>query len=475
MKFSIRESVMVYAPVGFMDSHTAPSIINIDYTVERIKVINDIKKDGIKLLLISFKEVVFFNSNGLRIILEDLKKVRKALDPTPLGVGICDYDNKNYIAIRRAFPEKMDFSLYETLEIAMLFTSNKRKEKDQNSILIWNLDYEQKNLQSLELFERDYTPTVVHNRRDFELHCKKDYKYVISKTYIGSVKNIIPLARISGNAVIYILDGYLDSDIGRQFDYNYHQKALKMGFKLFIFDMKSVVGMNAKVRYFFENLFKHGNRISIAVVNMQYKSRTDKIKDKLEKSGVHIFNKLDDLILDKALLHALGGSINRDIAERRDISKQLVNHLPNFVNSVVLTLEMMLNIPAIKSSTPKIQHLDGGQKRKHLASSIGFSGDLDGIIILIFPYNLAKRSCSMMLGEEIYRLSDVLDSLGELVNIIAGRVKQKFVNEKVNISITLPRTYSSLDDLNYYLPIKSRGVQMSFNFGQEEFTFFLTR
>jgi CheY-specific phosphatase CheX len=465
MKVVVRKKVAAFFPQAFIDSHNAHSIIHRD------EVQFALKDRGVKLLLVSLKRVIFFNVNGLRIVIDHLRKIRKETSSS-IGIGLCDYDEKKYEIIRKFFSSELDFSLFITFQSATLFTSN---SVGKESILIWNDSYEQRNIQSLELFEKGYNPTVAHRPSDYQKHLRsRSYDYVVINTYIGSAESGTPFARISGNAVIYALDGYLDSSIDKKFDFNYHHKALKTGYKLFIFDMKEVIGLNIKIKFFFERLFRDNEHISIAIANLRDSSSINKIRDDLEEYGIHIFSSLEELLGDKEKLKELGGHVE-DHTEHRSVTKELINYLPNFLNSTVSTLEMMLDVSAVKTSTASIQQLNTPKKGKKLASSIGFYGDLEGIIILIFPYSLAKKSCSIMLGDEIHHLSEVLDSLGEFVNIIAGRVKTKLEAEDTQITITLPRTYSSVEELHEALSIKSRGVQIDLDFEDDRFTFFLTR
>ena len=36
-----------------------------------------------------------------------------------------------------------------------------------------------------------------------------------------------------------------------------------------------------------------------------------------------------------------------------------------------------------------------------IASSIGFYGDIDGMVILIFPKDIAKKACELLIGERV--------------------------------------------------------------------------
>ena len=465
MKPILRKRIATFYPQGFIDTNNSYFIVTDD----------DIKKlipKDIRMVLISLKRVVFFNINGISILLDNMKKVQD--NKKALIIGFCDYNPIQYETIRRFYEKNLYFSLYRTFKIATLFTT---PSIAQESILVWNENYEQRNLQSIELFERGYNPVVAHRKRDFLEHLKREGAYddIVKDTYIGSV-GTVPFARVSGSSIIYTLTGYLDASIDNQFDYAYHSKAVRTGFKLFIFDMKNIISMNVKVINFFERLILDIKELdgTICIVNLKEVSTLEKIKIELENLGVQMFLTLDTLLNDKPLLAELGGVIKDDHSHGKAVTKELINHLPSFINATVSTLEMMLGVTAVKAGKIKIKELEVSGESQKLASSIGFYGDIEGVIILVFPFELAKKSCSMMIGEEINNLAEVLDSLAEFVNVIAGRVKTHLTDQDLGVSITLPRTYSSVDELLSTLSL-NKGVQVDLNFNKEPFTFFLTR
>lgn len=474
MKPIIRKSIATFYPQGFIDSNNAPFIV-LDEDIRKIVELkyqeNIDEEKNVRMALISLKRVIFFNVKGLMILMNKIKKIRE--DVPNINVGLCDYSSMHYDVIRRFYDKDLDFSLYKTFKVATLFTT---PSIGQESILVWNENYEQRNVLSIELFERGYNPIVVHGKKDFEEHFSRDGAYddVVYETFIGSVA-VIPFARVSGSAIIYTLTGYLDTTIDNQFDFAYHQKALRTGFKLFIFDMKNIVSMNVKAMGFFDRMVKDLKSYegTVCIANLKRDSTLERMAIELEKLTIRLFLTLDELLNDKELLIELGGIIHEEHHEK-SVTRGLVNHLPSFINATVSTLEMMIGISAVKTGRIKIKDLEVKNGGKKLASSIGFFGDLEGIIILIFPFELAKKSCSMMLGEDIHSLSEVLDALAEFVNVIAGRVKTHLAEQNTTISITLPRTYSSADELTKTLKL-NKGVQVDLNFHNDTFTFFLTR
>jgi len=464
MKPIIKKRIASFYPQGFVDSNNAYSFI----TKDDIEFLED--KD-ITMVLVSLKRVIFFNVNGISILLDSLKKIRKDMNVT---IGFCDYKKIQYDTIKRFFKKELNFSLYKTFRVATLFNNPSENEE---SILVWNELYEQRNLQTIELYERGYNPIVVQKESEFIEQKKKREAYdeIVFDTHLG-VLGSTPFARVSGNAIIYTLRGYLDATIETKFDFVYHNNSLQVGFKLFIFDMKNIISMNVRALDFFEKLSieAENNSANVVLVNFQEGGPLDNFRRELEKVNVKFIKDLDSILNDKPLLEKLGGISKKEDKKSRNLTRVLINQLPSFIKATAATLEMMTGLTAKKHSPIKIKDLTVDDIDDKLASSIGFYGDIEGIIILVFPTKIAKKSCSIMVGEDIESINEVLDTLAEFVNVIAGRVKYHLSEQDINVSITLPRTYPSMDDLLSALNV-NKGVQVDLNFDDEIFTFFLTR
>jgi CheY-specific phosphatase CheX len=133
----------------------------------------------------------------------------------------------------------------------------------------------------------------------------------------------------------------------------------------------------------------------------------------------------------------------------------------------------MTNSKATKDAV-KINNIEIDKKNGKIASSIGFYGDMDGMVILVFPVEIAKKACELLIGEESNDMEMILDTLAELVNIVGGKIKTLLADEHININITLPRTYSDIDSL-LEIANGKKGVQVDLKFDNDHFLFFLTR
>lgn len=72
-----------------------------------------------------------------------------------------------------------------------------------------------------------------------------------------------------------------------------------------------------------------------------------------------------------------------------------------------------------------------------LSAIIGIAGEAKGVVVLSFPEKLAMELTSKLVGQEVTSIDDdVIDTIGEVVNIIAGNAKKGF--EHVRLVISLP-------------------------------------
>jgi CheY-specific phosphatase CheX len=133
----------------------------------------------------------------------------------------------------------------------------------------------------------------------------------------------------------------------------------------------------------------------------------------------------------------------------------------------------MTNAQALKENV-KMNTIQIDKSSEMIASSIGYYGDMDGMVILVFPIAIAKKACELLIGEETQDPELILDTLAELVNIVGGKVKSLLGDVNIRVDITLPRTYPNIESLLEIVGNK-KGVQVDLLFNDDKFLFFLTR
>ena len=464
MKAVTKNGVAVFSPQGFLDGNNTSSFLNI----EDVEAAVNLKAD---IILISLKKVIFFNRNGLDTFVKLFSKIRKKNSAV---VGFCDYDFNKYNAIKKFYKDEIYFSLFKTLDIAYLFSSS---FKNQNkTILIYSSDNSQRSAMAIELHDNGHNPIIAQNEEDYLEKKSKEgtYDYVVDSTFLGQMGQKVA-TRVTGNAIVYTVSDFLDVDITDKFNIEYHNNSLNVGFRLFIFDACKVISMNVHAINFFSRLASAAAEYNatICFAGMSFAKTPKEFKETLEDSGILFYKQLDDILQNKELLKELGASSAANIKNKRALNKKNVSELPNFIDAAVVTIEMMTNAKAIKESV-EIHNLVIDDKEDKIASSIGYYGDIDGMVILVFPTKIAQKACELLIGESTDDLELVLDTLAELVNIVGGNIKTLLSNDNIDVNITLPRTYQNIDNLLEVIDNR-KGVQVDLSFDDNKFLFFLTR
>lgn len=464
MKAVVKNGIAVFSPQGFLDGSSSNAFMSI----EDIEAATNLKAD---MILVSLKKVVFFNRNGLDIFIKLFFKIRKKNHAV---VGFCDYDNKKYEAIKRFFHDELYFSLFKTLEIAYLFSSSFRNQN--KSILIYSSDKSQRSAIAIELHDGGHNPIIAQSEQEFneKKEKKEAYDYIIDSTFLGQMGQKVA-TRVTGNAIIYTISSFLDVEISDKFNIEYHNNSLNVGFRLFIFDAYKVISMNVHALNFFSKLASSAAEYnaSICFVGMKFDKTPEIFRETMEDAGILFYAQMDDILENKELLKELGASSASNVKNKRALNKATVLELPKFIDATVITLEMMTNAKAVKEAA-SVHNLIIEDKNGKIASSIGYYGDIDGMVILVFPQGIAKKACELLIGENTDDMELILDTLAELVNIVGGKIKTLLADELINVNITLPRTYQDVDSLLEVVENR-RGVQVDLSFDGDKFLFFLTR
>jgi CheY-specific phosphatase CheX len=464
MRAVVKNGIGVFHPQGFLDGNAAISLLS----VEDIEATTKLNVD---MVLVSLKRVIFFNRNGLDAFVKMFKKVRSEKH---IVVGFCDYDTKKYQAMKSFYKEGLNFSLFQSLEIAELFSTSFKNQ--QKNVLLYSSDKSQRAAMAIELHDNGHNPIIAQSQEEFneKSQAEDSYDVIIENTYLGQMGQSVA-TRVTGNAIIYTVTSFLDAEIGNTFNIAYHNNSLHVGFRLFIFDAYKVVSMNIHALNFFSKLASSAAEFNatICFVGMSFEKTPKEFKETLEDAGIMFYEQMDDILQNKELLEELGGSSAAATKNKRALTKQVVTELPNFIDASVATIEMMTNAKAVKESA-KVDKIIIKEKDNKIASSIGFYGDLDGMVILVFPLGIAKKACELLIGEATDDKDMILDTLAELVNIVGGKIKTLLADENISVDITLPRTYPDIDSLLEVTQERS-AVEVNLNFSNDKFVFFLTR
>ncbi len=446
---------MLIKPQGFLDANAAAEYIT-PLDIEKIR------KRDIKYISIDFSKVISANMNALRFLNDVLENLFKKEN-----VESCIFSpNKNVFQIVSNL-DNLYFNIFENEHIEKIFFDEDYLEEKPIYICCIK-DEQNKNMLIYYLLKRGYSPKVVESEDEI-----KEDAVVIKKSIILKISNRVG-AVVKNSIVYFFFDGFLDANLSNMFDIEYFRRNLLIGFKVFIFDMNAVKGLNIHAVRFLKTLGVEAAEYGalLAIVGLNKKSVQPQLIQDLEDMGYLFFANEEELFKSKEYEEVINS--NEVIYKKsKKITKEFVKLLPYFVNSTISTVQLMTGVEA-KKEPPRITEVTIDTSKKYVASSIGFYGDMDGMMILILSENLTKRISKILLGEEYKTKEELNDLVSEFANIIVGTVKREIQKHDLRINITLPKVFDEIDNLQNIV-VNRKGVEVKFYFEDEEFYFYLVR
>jgi len=441
-------------PQGFLDSNNASLII----TPQDISSFINRK---VKYVSVDFSKIISVNISGIRFLNDIFERLYKQ------NIECAIFGAKKQIVDVVLKLENRFFNIYENEEVEKLFTSDELIDK--NIYICCIKEEENRNLIVFNLVKKGYVPVVV----DTEDGIDNSNSIVIKNSIVSKFANVI--SAVTKNDIVYFFfEGFLDAKIAEMFDIEYFRNSLLTGFRVFVFDMNGVKGLNIHAVRFFSKLGVEAAEYGavLAIIGLSVKGIQPKLLEDLEVVGF-VFFPDEKTFLESDILKEAKKNMQTVYKNQRKITKELVELLPFFVKSTIETVELLTGIEA-KKEKPELIEIDIDLSKKYTASSIGFYGDVDGMMILIFAENLSRKISKILIGEELTKKEELIDMVGEFANIIVGNVKSEFQKEDIHIDLTLPKVFEDLEKLKVLVENK-KALKMKFYFENEEFFIYLTR
>ncbi|NOX16100.1 MAG: chemotaxis protein CheX [Epsilonproteobacteria bacterium] len=459
MKPSIKNSVAIFYPNGFIDGDNASSIIT---GIDETEILN--KKP--QAIFISLKKVIFFNKKGMAYLADRMSFLK---DECAAFVGFCDYNEKKYDFILSLFSHDISFSLIQSEEMLYMFCGTKKIEKKE--VIIYTKNSAQKNQLAMALIERKHEVFIAKDKEDF-LSKRKNFDNVVENSYIGSIEKKVSVF-IKNNIIIYTLKGFIDSDFAENFDKKYHKNAIKVGFRIFCFNADDVSSVNIHGANFLAKLSIEGAEygVSVAICGLKAGKITKILMNDMEDSGIMLYADLKSFFEDEVAVHQANLEVLKNV-KKTNINKKIISILPEIIDSVVHTMEVLSDKTAQKQSV-KIRELNDVKEIDCLTSIVGVYGDINCVIILIMQSEIAKKVCKILMPEE-YSPEDLSDAYSEFSNVIGGKVIQKLKSRHINIEITMPRIFYKISEV---MKLKNgySGVQANFKIENQDMILFLSK
>jgi CheY-specific phosphatase CheX/anti-anti-sigma regulatory factor len=454
LKSYLNKKVLI-KPQGFLDSLNAGEIITpLD--------IENFTNKKIKYVSVDFSKIISANISGVRF----LNDIFEHLYKKNIECAIFS-PNKNAYDILLKIPNRF-FNIYENEEVEKLFTSEELIA-DKNIYICCIGDEQNKNFILFNLIKKGYMPLVINN----EEKINKSNSVIIRKSVVSKFADTI--GAVTKNDIVYFFfDGFLDSNISDMFDIEYFRRSLLTGFRIFIFDMNNVKGLNAQAIKFFYKLGTEAAEYGalLAIMGLKTRGIQRKLLEDLELAGFlffpdeESFKKSEEVKNTKKMVQSV-------YKKKVKVTRKLVEIFPYFIKSTVESIELLTGIKAEKEKV-EISLIRIDKSKEYVSSSIGFYGDVKGLLILMFSERLSKKISKILLGEEIDTKEELVDMIGEFANIIVGNVKSEFQKEGIEIELTLPKVFADLDTLEVLVEDKE-SVEVKFDFCDEEFYIYLTK
>ncbi len=462
MRPVIKKNSAIFYPQGFMDG------LNASVIIEPSDISFAISKKP-KAVFVSLKKVIFFNKKGLAILIDALKMIQ---DKIHCVIGFCEYDKKKYQTILSMFDGDIDFSLFENLKVISLFF-DESSEKDKK-ILIYNEDSDQKNQLAIELYEAGYKPYVAKDYADFKEKEDEYTKYgiVVCYSYMANADHHINIY-IKNNIIFYILNNFIDSNISKDFDTTYHNNLLRVGFKVFVFDIRNVSSMNIHGVNFLAKLSTAGAEYgtTFCMVGVDDKKLSEQLKNDLEDSGIILYKDMDEFWADEDIKKESlsGGKVP---LKSKKLTKNAITHLNTFVDTTIHITQMLSQKNGKKKSV-KIDTLHLDDKKEYFIVLFGVYKEINATFSMIFSKQLLLETCKIFI-DDASKQEELYDALGEYANIVSSKIKSDLKLHKVEIETTMPRVFHSVKSaIEFYDDRK--GVFIELDFDGEVLELFLSR
>lgn len=133
-------------------------------------------------------------------------------------------------------------------------------------------------------------------------------------------------------------------------------------------------------------------------------------------------------------------------------------HINPFLKAVSNTFSTMLNAEARRGDLT----LGDPKVRKYpISGIIGLSGHAIGTVVINLSEEVAIKAASVMLMDDITELNDdVIDTVGELANMVAGQAKVEL--EQYELSVSLPNVVTGVGH-EVRFPSSSPPVSVSYD------------
>ena len=107
----------------------------------------------------------------------------------------------------------------------------------------------------------------------------------------------------------------------------------------------------------------------------------------------------------------------------------------------------------------------------HVSAMIGLTGSFSAMMSIHCPEAVSLAVTGAMLGMELSEIdADVKDALGEIANMVAGGIKERFAAENIKLELAIP---TAITGKSYIISSPTRSNRIVIPFSVEQGQFFV--
>ena len=428
MKVTFEGSLAIVRPFGFLEVNITPS------SIKKAEV-EQICARQISAILLSLKNVTFFSPLWLNSTCEHLSSIAREIGAE---FAVCDYDDTFYELVAKTSKNILRFSLFENERVATLFLNDTLSDSSE-AIVIYNKNEQYKDYINSLLEQKCYKCKFVKSVEEFNA-AKQAYKYTISTL------NHIVLGKkefstfVRGDVVIYKTAGLIDSSFVQNFDYKFHERLQKIGFKFFVFWSDSVGALNTIGASFLIKLSelsqKSGGILAICGLNEGNISET--LASNLKAAKILLYKKMDDFFKDDSTLYFKKRLID---IEPTKMNKSLVEFLPLVISSVTDVLSPLIE-SEILCLDAKISNFNVEGENDYLRACVLFYGDVQMRILLGVKKDKLSKICSIFSDNGDLECG-CLSGFSQIFSIIASKILDIFIERNLKVKLSNFKFYEN--------------------------------
>ena len=232
----------------------------------------------------------------------------------------------------------------------------------------------------------------------------------------------------------------MDSSFVQNFDYKFHERLQKVGFKFFVFWSDSVGALNTIGASFLIKLSelsqKSGGILAICGLNEGNISETLALN--LKAAKILLYKKMDDFFKDDSTLYFKKRLID---IEPTKMNKSLVEFLPLVISSITDVLSPLIE-SEILCLDAKISNFNVEGENDYLRACVLFYGDIQMRILLGVKKDKLSKICSIFSDNGDLECG-CLSGFSQIFSIIASKILDIFIERNLKVKLSNFKFYEN--------------------------------